>query len=656
MRGAPMRRFALPGGMRGILAAFFLAMSLLLGGALVAILLTSVRPTLVGALERRGQSYANDLAGEAGFCLAVGDTTRLREIAASLVKDDEVHHVAIRDGTDRVLLCVAGPAHRPHARAPFDCPGSIRLESSAPGPEPADDDVFTMEAPDAATSDDSPARIEIAMSTARIDGTIGRWVILMLVVVATFGIALIRGLLPRLVDPIVGLADASLAVSHGELGVQVPEAAPAELGRLQTSFNRMVEALRDQEQSLLAKNAELAESLHRTETLVEELKQTQNAIVRTEKLRAIGEMASGVAHDFNNVLNAVLGRTQLLESRLHAGCLDSVDAERSLAVIRQAAEDGARTVQRLQQYTRGTKKTVLQPVRLESAVRAAVEMTVPRWRTGAQRDGRQIEIDVQIQPDAVVAAEASDLREVVMNLINNAVDAMPRGGLLRFTTTRESDRILLYVTDTGDGMDEEIQRRAFDPFFTTKGAHGSGLGLSVVTGILRRLGGAIQLWSKPGEGSRFTIELQAWSGQVREESAARAPKPNALQTFNLLIVDDNQTALENLREMLEALDQRVVAVDTGAAAVRSLSVDAFDAVITDLGMPEVNGWEVARSALERHPGLPIILCTGWSDEIDETDLRKRGLWRLLPKPYSMKQIEQALRELGERMQPSLADA
>jgi CheY-like chemotaxis protein len=203
-------------------------------------------------------------------------------------------------------------------------------------------------------------------------------------------------------------------------------------------------------------------------------------------------------------------------------------------------------------------------------------------------------------------------------------------------------------------MTDEVQRRAFDPFFTTKGAHGNGLGLSSVSGILRDLGGAIQLTSRVGEGTCFTIELQAWSGEMSGADAAQGPAPAAKRAYNLLIVDDNQTALENLREILEALDQRVVAVDTGAAAVRALSGEAIDAGNTDLGMPEVNGWEVARTALERHPGVPVILCTGWSDEIDEQDLRQRGLWRLLPKPYSMKQIEDAIRDIGARAQATAA--
>ncbi|MFN8178621.1 MAG: response regulator [bacterium] len=644
MKRPSLRPIAWPGGMRGILVAFFLGTSVLLAGVLVALLLTTARPALRSALERRAQSYANDVAAEAGFCLAVGDTLRLRTHASALANDDEVHHVIIRDGRRGVVIVVPGPAHAKHRCPPTECPGLIVASAMARPVATTDDDVFALESRTPPTERDGPPVAEVAMSPARIDGTVGRWIALTLLAVSAFGVALVRGLMPRVVDPILALADASVEVARGRLAMRVVEDAPAELGRLQASFNGMVAALQAQEGSLLTKNAELEQSLHQTQALYEELKQTQNAMVKSEKLRAIGEMASGVAHDFNNVLAAVLGRTQLLELRVDQGRLDQDEAKRSLAVIRQAAEDGARTVQRLQQYTRGTLQKALQPVDLAKVVRTAVDMMTPRWRTSAQREGWRIDVNIDLAPDSVVAGDESDLRDVLVNLINNALDAMPEGGTLHFSSQRVGDQVVLHVRDTGVGMDEDTQRRAFDPFFTTKGTRGTGLGLSTVAGVVRQLGGKVQLQSRRGEGTRITIELQAWSGARHE--AAQAPETAAAdQRMSCLVVDDNETALDNLREMLEMFGQRVVAVDTGAAAVKLLARETFDVVITDLGMPDVNGWQVAASAQQSRPGLPVILCTGWSDEIDPAALRERGVSRLLPKPYTMSQLESALRGL-----------
>jgi CheY-like chemotaxis protein/anti-sigma regulatory factor (Ser/Thr protein kinase) len=254
----------------------------------------------------------------------------------------------------------------------------------------------------------------------------------------------------------------------------------------------------------------------------------------------------------------------------------------------------------------------------------------------------------------MVAGDEADLREVLMNLIYNAADAMPRGGELTFVSENHGDAVLLHVADTGCGMDDETQRRAFDPFFTTKGAGGSGLGLSSVVGIVRRLGGQVHLESVPGEGSRFTLELKQWLGKAPGRPSPSREILLSLRSFDCLLVDDNKMALDNLRQAMELLGQHVTTLDSGAAACQMLSERRFDLVITDLGMPEVNGWEVARCAQRNGAAVRLVLCTGWGDELEQSELEAHGVWRLLPKPYQVDQVQDLLRDLEKDLRRAAA--
>ncbi len=247
-----------------------------------------------------------------------------------------------------------------------------------------------------------------------------------------------------------------------------------------------------------------------------ELAAAQDQLVRTEKLRALGEMASGVAHDFNNVLAAIVGRAQLLLNEVRDPKL-----RRWIEVIERSGMDGAQTVRRLQEFTRIRRDQPVVAVSLNRVVQESLESTESRWRDEARTRGIVVEVATALAPDLPpVAGDPAELREALINLILNAVDAMPGGGRLSFATSADVQRVELLVADTGAGMPEHVRQRIFDPFFTTKGPQGTGLGLSMTYGILSRHGAQISVESEEGKGTRFRLTFPRTT--LAEQSGSRA--------------------------------------------------------------------------------------------------------------------------------------
>jgi signal transduction histidine kinase/ActR/RegA family two-component response regulator len=361
------------------------------------------------------------------------------------------------------------------------------------------------------------------------------------------------------------------------------------------------------------------------------VEESQQRIIRTERLRALGEMAGGVAHDFNNVLAVVVGRAQLLQRQI-----DAPDLLRQLKIIEHVAQDGAQTVRRIQEFARMRRTRPWQQVDVTEVIREVVEATRPRWSDHAQARGVAYEMNLDLAPVAPVTGDPAELRETFMNLLFNALDAMPQGGSLTFSTRIEGDRVVCVVADTGVGMSETVRQRCFEPFFTTKAEHGTGLGLSIAYGIVTRHGGEIEAWSRPGEGSRFTVRFPI--GTDAPSPAPEPPAPRAGRSARILVVEDERAVREVLVDVLGSQGHEVVACEDGAAALAEVGGPPFDLALVDLSMPGLSGWDVAKGLRAAQPAVPIALVTGWGDQIDFGEARARGIDYLVAKPFNVEDM------------------
>jgi signal transduction histidine kinase/CheY-like chemotaxis protein len=393
-------------------------------------------------------------------------------------------------------------------------------------------------------------------------------------------------------------------------------------------------------------------------TDVTESRRLYTQLLNSEKLRAIGEMASGVAHDFNNLLASIVGQTELLHP-------DDLPPTTQLAIttIRQAALDGARMVRNLQGLARPRAETPSTAAALNETVRLALEMARPRWAGVALHGHGPIEVGLNLADPATlarVAIDPAELREVLLNLLFNAADAMPEGGRIEISTRIGTKRNTadVEVRDTGQGMPESVRARIFEPFFSTKGPKGTGLGLAVAYSIITRRGGGIDVESRVGEGTTFTIHLPyaplpptSATGAPKQDKqtaaqsvSATAAADNALKGAQILVADDEPGLVAIVRQLMERSGAVVTIAQGGKAAIEAVHApnSNFAVVITDLDMPEVDGWAVASAVKAHKPGTHVVMLTGWAGEIAPEDFQKRGVDVVLAKPCSRVELEAAI--------------
>ncbi len=365
-------------------------------------------------------------------------------------------------------------------------------------------------------------------------------------------------------------------------------------------------------------------------------------MVQMEKMRAIGELASGVAHDFNNALMAILGYTELAEGSLD----DSQALATHLAIIRKAAEDASSTVQRLQRFARQRVTTNGEPTDVNIIVQDVVEMTRPRWKDTAQKEGRTYRIDVDLQPVPLILAEPSGLREVLVNMIHNALHAMPNGGTLSLRTRPYGDnQVEIEIGDTGVGMAPEVVARIFDPFFTTRGVEGTGLGLAVSWTIIQRHGGTIDVQSAPGQGTHFFIRLPVTAEEGRGPVASQVPAMLPLpMEARLLVVDDEPFVASVLTSILSRHGHRVTVVHSAEEALAVLEEKAgeYHMVLTDHGMPGMTGLQLVEEIKHRWSELPVVLLTGWGENLLQTHVAEVLPDAVLAKPINQTDLLNAV--------------
>jgi signal transduction histidine kinase/ActR/RegA family two-component response regulator/PAS domain-containing protein len=385
-------------------------------------------------------------------------------------------------------------------------------------------------------------------------------------------------------------------------------------------------------------NARLFEEM---KSAYDELRRTQTQLVQSAKLNALGEMAGGVAHDFNNILAAILGRTQLLLQKT-----EDATVRRPLQVIEQAALDGAHTVRRVQEFTRVRHDESFQTLDVNQVVMGVVELTRTAWEAGAKRRGVAIDLEVELRAASPLAGNASELREVFTNLVLNAVDAMPWGGRLSISTDSDEKEVRVRFDDNGVGMDRDTRERVFDPFFTTKQVKGTGLGLSVAYGIVSRHHGTIEVSSEPDAGTSFLLHFPV--GETAHATPL-AVHGGPLPRFRVLVVDDEEPVLSVMGDLLRLLGQEVSTAHGGAAGLEAFEREVYDVVFTDLGMPEVNGWDLALGVKSRRPATPVVLVTGWGFQLEGGAAQAHGVDFVLPKPFSLEDVNRVLRQVGESL-------
>jgi DNA-binding response OmpR family regulator/signal transduction histidine kinase len=386
----------------------------------------------------------------------------------------------------------------------------------------------------------------------------------------------------------------------------------------------------------------------------DDLRQSQQVVMQQERLRALGQMASGIAHDINNAMSpAALYAESLLEQEKNL----SPEGRKYLEIIQRAIEDTAQTVDRMREFSREREpQLTLVPVDLNQLVQQVTELARARWSDMPQQRGIVIELRLDLAADlALVLGVESEIREALLNLVFNAVDAMPKGGTLTVRTRHAGASVaegsapravFVEVADTGVGMNDQTRTRCTEPFFSTKGERGTGLGLAMVHGIARRHNAELEIESTVGEGSTLRLSFPAPSISPIGGGDAEA-QPLISSPLRLLIVDDDPLLLRSLRDTLEGDRHVVVTADGGQAGIDTFSVaqegaERFDLVITDLGMPYVSGSQVASFVKGASPSTPVIMLTGWGRRLVAEGDVPPNVDQVLSKPPKLRDLREAI--------------
>jgi signal transduction histidine kinase/ActR/RegA family two-component response regulator len=406
--------------------------------------------------------------------------------------------------------------------------------------------------------------------------------------------------------------------------------------------------------ALAAQQAELHTAL---QTAYDELRRTQQAVMQQERLRALGQMASGLAHDINNAISPVTLYTDFM---LDKDPELNPRTREYLQIIRLAVRDVAATVARMREFYRERdEQAPLVAVQLNLLVPQVIDLTRASWSDMALRKGTVIHVATELASDlpSVMGVE-SELREALTNLVLNAVDAMPEGGMLTLRTSLDKLRgtsasatarpVLVEVVDNGSGMDEETRRRCLEPFYTTKGERGTGLGLAMVYGTIQRHGGEIEIESTPGQGTLMRLRFP-----LPRSLVAPAPRASATQgsPLRILVVDDDPIVLRSLQQSLTGYGHAVSIAGGGQAgldAFRAARAQGapFEVVITDLGMPHLDGRKVAAAVKAADPSTPVILLTGWGQRLVAENEVPPHVDRVLSKPPALQDLLATLAELA----------
>jgi signal transduction histidine kinase len=374
-----------------------------------------------------------------------------------------------------------------------------------------------------------------------------------------------------------------------------------------------------------------------------ELQTAREALYRRHRMEAVGELASGVAHDLNNALNVMRLRLDLLGREL-AGAGQGGNLKALAAIV----DDAAARVARVHDLSPRQVNEPLEPVQLQVAIAEALALARTELEQHALIEGRHIRLVSSIAELPPVRANPAELKHLFVNLLLNARDAMPLGGTISIEARREDDFAVVSVADGGTGIAAEHLEHVFDAFFTTK-KNGTGLGLSMARGVISRLGGSIVARNRPTLGAEFVLRFPL---AVHEHPPVPAPAPGPPLASNgslrVLLVDDDHDCLEVTQAVLEAEGLTVATAPSGADALRRLHEQSYDLLLCDVGMPQMSGWQVAQEARGQWPAMPIFMVTGWGTELAAASSRPTSVDGVLGKPLDVGELRSVIRSASER--------
>ena len=361
------------------------------------------------------------------------------------------------------------------------------------------------------------------------------------------------------------------------------------------------------------------------------LRTTQEQMRQMERLRAMGEVSRDVAHDLNNTLASILMRTQILMNQI-----TDESHLKSLKIVEQAAQDSAQFVKRMLKFAKLDDNSEFEDVDVNQLVKDAIELTRHKWSIEAKSKGQTVEMSCDLQDVPHTRGIYAELREVLTNLIINAYEAIEGNGIIEISTSSLDDFVRISLRDSGKGMTADVKERLFDSYFTTKGSEGNGIGTTVSLGIITQHGGTIDVESELGVGTTFNISLP-----VADELEAPAkeegdiPVERETRVARILVVEDEDAIRETLLEMLELDGHSITLAENGEEALKRFGESRFDIVFTDLGMPGISGWEVAREIRKMQEDIPIVMVTGWGVGISQDEMEKNCVDEVLPKPFDI---------------------
>ncbi len=376
---------------------------------------------------------------------------------------------------------------------------------------------------------------------------------------------------------------------------------------------------------------------------VTEVRENEERSSHMKKLAAIGKLSSGAAHDFNNVISGVLGRVHLMRKSAKGS-----DFIKHLDSIEDAVHTGSETVRRMLEYAKGENSRSMESLNFQKLMDNVLFITQHKWANLPEEKGIIIKLVTDFEDNLCLEGNKSELINAFTNLIINAVDAMPDGGVLKLIARRKKDRLIVSVKDSGTGMTSDIVDKIFDPFFSTKGSNGTGLGLSEVFGTVRRHGAKIDVVSAVGHGTTFTLDFEAIDA-IQQSPTAHVPGD---VRYNILALDDEEYLLETLKDILEEEGHQVTCFSHASDALQSIqNRHNYDIVITDFEMPDIDGREFSQQVKSINSSLPVILLSGWPISLDDDIDLGAVVDRVLTKPFTIEDIHAAFHSVMGSPEP-----